>query len=259
MSHATRKQAGAPSKLERLRRVLPLAGALLLLIGATFAVNWMQVEFAKQNEWQMQRVRIVGELRQVTVSEILEVLAVQNGQTLADVDMPALTDKVSMLPWIRSVELRRQFPGELVVSIVEREPWLRLNDNALVDAEGEAFMPRNVAAFAHLPQLQTDIGNLHLAQQEYGHANKALQPVGLSVAVLTLNARGALSLQLNNGVALMFGRNDWQPRLERFVSLFPGLSSEGQLPLYVDLRYDTGFAVAWPDKDTEKTPKTAGL
>lgn len=259
MSHATRHTTEQMSTWSRLRGYLPFVAALVLLAAATFTVNWIQVEFAKQDDWQMQRVRIVGELRQVSVSDILEKLQVRQGQTVADVDMPGLTERVGGLPWIKSVDLRRQFPGELVVTVTEREPWLRLNDDALLDKDGVPFQPKNVSAFAQLSKLESNDLHLQQALDQFLHANAALQPVGLSVAVLTLNARGALSLRLNNGVDLMFGRNDWQPRLERFVKLYPGLSQDGQVPRYVDLRYDTGLAVAWPENETEKTPKTAGL
>lgn len=260
MAHATRNtEKTANEWLPKLRRSLPFVLALLVLCAATLVIWWAQAQFAEQDDWKLQRIRIVGELRQLHVNDIQAALALQSGQTVAEVNMKQLTTAVSELPWVKQVEIRRQFPGELIVSVAERTPWLRLNTQQMLDSDGQAFSPKNVDAFLHLPRVVVDESQLDEAVQQFKSANEVLASIGITISELVLNGRGALTVRLNNDVALMFGRDDWQARLKRFVSLYPGLSHDGVLPRYVDLRYDTGVAVSWPETVKEKAPKTAGL
>ncbi len=263
MAQATRKGGPAVPLATRLKVVAPFIAALLLLIGATLLVMVLQQRYRSSDSWQLQRVRVVGELRQVRSAEVLSAMQVQSGMTLAALELISLHQKVVALPWVKSASLRRVYPGELHVQITERTPWLRLNADQLVDVEGEPYAPANVAAFAQLPQLRTTAIQLPRAIEEYRTGNDALHGLGLRIAELELNGRGALTLVLDNGVQLLFGRDDWDGRRQRLLQLYPELVADGVVPRYVDLRYDTGFAVAWPapveGPGRTSAVKTAGL
>lgn len=262
MAQATRKQTDAVPLTDKVKAVLPFISALLLLVGATVLVIAIQQKYRASDSWQLQRVRVEGELRQVKSAEVLQAMGVEAGMTLAELDLRNLHAKVAALPWVKAVSLRRVYPAELQVTITERTPWLRLNRKELIDVDGNPYAPDNVAAFAHLPVLHSSHAQLELAVARFVGGNEQLKPLGLTIAELELNGRGALEMRLNNGTRLLFGRDDWDGRLQRLLGLYPGLVTDEAVPTYVDLRYDTGFAVAWPEPQTtteKPVSRTAGL
>jgi len=63
---------------------------------------------------------------------------------------------------------------------------------------------------------------------------------------LTLDARGALNLTLDNGVQVRLGRQQIESRFERFMLVAAKLVSQRAADIaYVDMRYGNGFAVGW--------------
>ncbi len=258
---ATRKpiKSTATERFAVIRRALPFVVMMLLLVTAAIVVYTVHSRYQQSESWHIKRVRIDGELRQLHHRDVMAALALKTGATVLNVALPAMTARVAALPWVKSVSLRRVYPSELVVHIVEREPWLRLNETQLVDRDERAFAPANYAAFAHLPHIITSENQLPLALIQYTVANENMRPLGLAVTTVELNPRRALNLTLNNQMRLMFGRDEWQERLQRLVRLYPGLTANGVVPEYVDLRYDTGFAVAWPSSAKKISTATAGL
>jgi cell division protein FtsQ len=67
-----------------------------------------------------------------------------------------------------------------------------------------------------------------------------------SVVAVRKDSRGALDMQLENGLTIKVGRSDIERKIARFVTIYqqqiqPRLEEIQQL----DLRYSNGFAVAW--------------
>ena len=69
---------------------------------------------------------------------------------------------------------------------------------------------------------------------------------GLRITALSLDARGAWEIDLDNGVRVRLGRRQVDERFERFVAAaLPLVAQRGGDIDYVDMRYTTGFAVGW--------------
>ena len=67
------------------------------------------------------------------------------------------------------------------------------------------------------------------------------------IRTLMLSERFAWRLQLDNGIVLNLGRQEYVARLQRYIDIFPYLRDQSDNIEYVDLRYDTGMAVGWKD------------
>jgi cell division protein FtsQ len=62
-----------------------------------------------------------------------------HGEALIDVDTTAVKARLAALPWVKDVEVRRDWPGTLAVSVTERTPVAVLpsgTEVALLDEEG---------------------------------------------------------------------------------------------------------------------------
>ena len=77
---------------------------------------------------------------------------------------------------------------------------------------------------------------------------------GFSIS-LRLTDRFAVSLVLTQGIEIKLGREATLERIKRFIDLFPSMmnheNSENKKIDTVDLRYDTGAAVAWREAKSE--------
>jgi cell division protein FtsQ len=97
-----------------------------------------------------------------------------------------------------------------------------------------------------LPQLIGPAGMEAQVARLYLDAYPRLLAVGLRLSRVELDARGAWSLTLSNGVQVRLGRQDVPARLERFISVAsPMVAARGGDVGYVDLRYSNGFSVGW--------------
>jgi len=79
--------------------------------------------------------------------------------------------------------------------------------------------------------------------------NEILAPVELQVAVLTLTDRHSWNIVLRNGLVLTLGREEPEPKVERFARVYPrALAAQVARVKRVDLRYTNGFSVEWTNR-----------
>ena len=68
----------------------------------------------------------------------------------------------------------------------------------------------------------------------------------MRLTALSLDARGAWELRLDNGVTVRFGRRQVDERFERFLTVALHMICQRAADIaYVDMRYTNGFAVGW--------------
>jgi cell division protein FtsQ len=105
-----------------------------------------------------------------------------------------------------------------------------------------------------LPRLDVPEGTESQVARLYLETYQRLAGVGLRLARVQLDARGAWQLTVtsgqsaaaNNGIAVRLGRLDVNGRLERFVqAASPVIAARAAEIVYVDMRYSNGFAVGW--------------
>lgn len=92
--------------------------------------------------------------RETDAATLLEVVGVDRGMPILAVDLDAVRERVTALPWVRSVRVERHLPDTLFIALTERRPlalWQRHRALALVDEEGVVITDHALERFAHLP------------------------------------------------------------------------------------------------------------
>ena len=119
------------------RRIVTL-GVLALVVlaaaGAVYAV-WFSTLL------NVDRVRVVGAAT-AHESEVVAAATIPVGAPIARIDVASVAQRVSAIPWVKSVDVRRGWPSEIVIAVTEREAVARKPspDGAQgVDAEGVVF------------------------------------------------------------------------------------------------------------------------
>jgi cell division protein FtsQ len=222
------------------RRIgLSLAGiAVTALACATLA--WLL-------DQPIQRVIVTGRLQRVSALDVEQVVRARlNGAGLVSVNLEQIGTGLRTLPWVDSAAVQRSWPRGLKIEIVEQAAVARWNDTGLVNSRGQLFMSDAHFVPPELPQLAGPAGSESEVTARYLAVQGRLTEAGLRLVALALDARGALSFTLDNGVQVRLGRQQIDSRFERFVLVAAKLVSQRAADIaYLDMRYSNGFAVGW--------------
>ncbi len=220
-----------------LRLVLAVAVAASLAGAAVW--TWRTLH------WPIEVVRIDSAVVNADRQRLRQTVSRHARAGFFGVDLAELRVALVDLPWVREASLRRVWPDQLRVEIVEHEVAATWNGDALLSVRGAVFTPDAVTGYG-VPALEGP-QNLGPAMLERLRAIESrLAGVGLAVRALEQDARRAWRLRLDNDVVLRLGRDDVMTRLERFVAVWPrALRQRADAVAAVDLRYTNGLAVSW--------------
>ena len=170
--------------------------------------------------------------------------------TFMSQDVNVIQQQIERLPWIKQVSVRKQWPDELKIHLVEYVPVARWNDLHMVDAEGKSFsVPANHIGKETLPLLYGPEGNEQDVLDGYRQMSAVLAASKFSVKAASMTARHSRQLVTGDDVRIELGRSDNMKRLKRFIELWPVIqqqaTADNKRVSYVDLRYDSGAAVGW--------------
>ncbi len=213
----------------------------LAVIALTFAaLGWSL-------DQPIQRVIVTGRLQRVSALEVERVVRAHlAGAGLVSVRLADISRGLRTLPWVDAALVARSWPRDLRIEIVEQLAVARWNDAGLLNARGELFLSEARFVPPELPQLAGPDGSQAEVTARFLAAQGRLTEAGMRLAAMTLDARGAWSFTLDDGVVVRLGRRQIDARFERFVAAAARLVSQRAADIaYVDMRYSNGFAVGW--------------
>jgi len=180
------------------------------------------------------------------------------------VDLDAMRGRFEQVPWVRRAQVRRIWPNTIRVALEEHRPVAIWSDGRLVNRQGELFLANVAQAEAEgaLPELAGPPGSEAEVARRWAELRDQLAPLSLRPEAVTLSARHAWSVRLDNGTVLMLGREQGLPiadRVSRWVALYPGVQARlNREVVSVDLRHPNGFAVRAPGAlDTSPAARAA--
>ena len=241
---SNRRRAEAPRRwhLPALpwRRLGIVAGGILVVLAGAAAL----LLFLNQ---PIERIRVDGQFQHLTALDVEKAVQAQlHGAGLVSVRLAAVRRAIRALPWVESATVQRNWPRGLAVQVVEQQAVARWNDTDLVNAHGEVFASSAHFMPPELPQLAGPSGSEAQVVARYLALQGRVVEAGLRLVALRLDARGAWDLQLDNGVAVRFGRKQVDERFTRFLNVALRMISQRAADIdYVDMRYTNGFAVGW--------------
>jgi cell division protein FtsQ len=222
------------------RRIgLSLSGLAVIALALT-ALGWLL-------DQPIQRVVVSGRLQRVSAMDVEKVVRANlGGAGLVSVNLARISSGLSQLPWVQSAAVERSWPRGLQIEIVEQTAVARWNNAGLVNASGALFVSESRFIPLELPQLAGPTGSEGEVTQRYLGTQGRLTEIGMRLATLELDARGAWNLTLDNGVIVRLGRQQMDERFDRFMLAAARLVSQRSTDIaYVDMRYSNGFAIGW--------------
>lgn len=231
----------------RMQLVIGMAFLLTLLVvlvvGAAKLMAWLDDE----QQVPVQKIVISGTRLYIDDKQIERLVRESQPGSFFKLDVNQTHHDVQAMPWVYRASVRKRWPNGLEIYVVEQVPVARWNDDSLLNQHGEVFDGIAVAyqAKLNLPSLYGPGGSEQTALQGYRDMQSLLEVADLRINELFLSERFAWNLHLDNGIKLNLGRSEFIDRLQRFVDVFPLISTQNKAVDYVDLRYDTGLAVGW--------------
>ncbi len=225
--------------------LLGCAVAFMLVLG-----SWM----SRLPLFALTKVTVDGELARVDMTALrTEVTPVLVGNFFT-IDLQAVRRAFEQVPWVRSVQVQREFPHALRVRVREQDAaalWGEADSGTLVNREGEVFEADPAALEdERLARLVGPRDQSAPMLAMLGQLAPALEPLQRPVESLALSAHGSWRVQLENGAALELGTGDAPvllARLKRLTDTLAGVAQRQgrrvtQLE-YADLRYANGYAL----------------
>ncbi|GAB1386068.1 cell division protein FtsQ/DivIB [Melaminivora sp.] len=231
--------------------------AVVLFIGVALAVLWAGGRWLQRHPaFAVGRIVVEGDLNHTSAMSLRANVAPQLVGNFFTLDLQAARQAFEQVPWIRSAQVRREFPSSLRVLLQEHEAvahWGAEGSGMLVDRYGEVFeaevdepedddgWPRLIGSAERAAEM------LQLLQR----LQPALAGLGSPIATLTLTPHGGWRVQLHSGALLELGSGPQEAVLERVRRLLNTLPQVAQQQggrsssalEYADLRHTSGYAL----------------
>jgi len=236
-----------PRALNRLSRLI-LAATLLFAL-------WMAGRTALDAWFPFRQITIVGATHAETLQAAQDLAPKLRGGFFS-MNLAGVHDEFARLPWVRKADVRRLWPGRLVVHLENHRAAAAWNDRALLNVHGEEFAG---APWRGLPRFYAPEGMQKEVARRYGEFAGIVAPLGLRVEQLVVSPRQSWRIRLSGGVSVELGRDRLHERLRRFTAFYPrAVAAVGPIPR-VDMRYPNGFAgEVQPGPGTARHARQAG-
>jgi cell division protein FtsQ len=231
-----------PDALNRLTRMI-LAATLLFAL-------WTAGRALLDAWFPFRQITVHGALHPET-RQAVRTLSPRLAGGFFSMDLEGVHAAFEKLPWVRHAEVRRLWPGRLVVNLEEHRAAAAWNDRALLDVHGEVF---EGAMWRGMPRFYAPEGMEREVARRYGEFARIVAPLGVRVEQLVVSARQSWRVRLTGGISVELGREKLNERLVRFARFYPAaVSTVGPIGRF-DMRYPNGFAGETQGRSVPTTP-----
>ncbi len=229
-----------PDSLNRITRLILLATVLFAL--------WIVGRAALERAFPFRQISVVGANHADTQAAARQ-LTRQLAGGFFSMNLHDVHQQFERLPWVRQAQVRRLWPGRLVIELSEHQAAAAWNDRATLNTHGETFA---VTPWTGLPRLYAPEGMEREVARRYGEFAALVKPMGVRVEQVVVSARLSWRVRLaggnvadlpgNSSINVELGRERLSERLARFADFYPqAVAAVGPI-LRVDMRYPNGFA-----------------
>jgi len=179
------------------------------------------------------------------------------GQGFFSLDIHELQQSLKARPWTESVSVRRIWPDTLQVVIRERKPVARWDGEHLLSSTATVYRAES-DEFRQLPLVYAANHSPAWALRQFYRLQTRFEAVDERLVALSVDSRGALDVELINGLQIKLGRDEIEHKIDRLVRIYEGqiLPRREQIER-LDLRYSNGFAVAWKKEVLQGSDKAS--
>lgn len=188
------------------------------------------------------KVHLVGAQR-TSPQLVLTTLGFHLGQSIFGADVHAARDRLMSLDWIKSAEVRRRYPDDITVTVIEKKPFALWSDSSghiwVIERDGSLITDQGYEQFLKLPHFigtGAPHGAAEIVDALPGHRAviarlKGMQRVG----------ERRWNLVLDNGVVVQLPEKGWKKELNTLESLIVDKGILERDVTQIDLRSPTTY------------------
>jgi cell division protein FtsQ len=246
----TRQDAEALAAPKKSRQAMWGGVAFLVLVLSALVFGAMKANQYLYDEQQMpvQVIDFSGDYQHIDIAKLERLIRQAQPGSFFALDVNEVFELVESQSWVYRASVRKKWPNTLKIYLVEQQPVAKWNEDLLLNPYGDTFNDEGVVL--QLPRLYGPGGSEKTALEGYNAMHALIATTEMAIDELSLSERFAWQVQLENGIKLNLGRQEFIDRLQRFIDVYPLLAQQEKAVKYVDLRYDTGVAVGWNDDST---------
>lgn len=240
---------------EVLRWSLKLSFGLLLASTLSFGLYWVRDRLYHSPRFDLAVTEIKG-LQQISQNQVLLKISelAQPDRNLVRFDLDRLRRNLELIPWVKTVVVRRVLPDKLIVDIEERQPvaFARVGQETLLIDEEGTLLENNPEKLSqadfpvilgmesgYSPEiLRRNRERIDLYLQLIGALNRGGAGLSRDLSEVHLQDPGNVSVILNGDTVLVYlGRGDFQTKFRRYLAASRELKKKYRNLDSVDLRY----------------------
>jgi cell division protein FtsQ len=250
---ADREQENQSADLRKTNELI----IALLFAGLLF---WIGSYLVNPGTLPIKQVRIEGEFRNLSTSSLQDLVRSKVKGGFFNINVGAIRNVLLTEPWVKDVSVHRVWPDSLRVYVTEQIAVALWKDNGLLNKSGALFIPSKSTFPDNLPMLAGPEGTQTMLMNKYLYLKSQLDPIGINITALKLDARRAWMFETSGGARVLLGRKDFEERVARFIDLVPvSLGDEINETEIIDMRYPNGFAVRERSSSNELNKETGTL
>jgi cell division protein FtsQ len=235
-------------KLMNLTASVLFVGCALLVLAA--GAWWM----VRHPAFAIARIVVQGDLAHNNAVTLRANVAPQITGNFFTVNLGQARSAFEQAPWVRSAQVRREYPRTLRVLLQEHHAvayWGPESGSAMVNAQGEVFeADGGDAEQGDLPRWNGPQDQSVQVQQMYGLLQPVFEPLGMGLDALELSGRGGWRVTLDSGAVLELGGgtgDEVVQRTQRFLRTLTQVAAHygrrADALESADLRHNGGYAL----------------
>lgn len=189
-------------------------------------------------------------------NDIVKSMNIIKGKPLLDIRSTDINEKLSENPWIKSVALKKQFPGTLLIKVEEAAPRALLSIKKklyIIDDDGNILERIKGESIPFLPVIKG------VSPKNKKDISEALKLIASLSEKNILSSRESIEIGTESyglfvnmdGEFIKVGYGDYSEKFERWIELEPEIRKRGVPIKYIDLRFKDSVIVK-PMKQTRK-------
>ena len=239
----------------------PLDVKLMNLTASVLFVGCVALVLAAGGWWALRhpalaigRIVVQGDLVHNNAVTLRANVASHLSGNFFTINLRAAQAAFEQVPWVRSAQVRREYPGTLRVVLQEHRAvalWGPESGTAMVNNVGEVFDANaDEPEYEGMPRLNGPEGQSALVLQMHRQLQAAIEPLGMVAQELELTNRGGWRLTLDSGASLELGGGTTEEvlqRTQRFVRTLTRVAANygrrADALESADLRHAGGYAL----------------
>lgn len=210
-------------------------------IAASLLVGFVAFATVSIDRSEVENIMIKGELEEAHLVLIKEQLA---ELSIAASDSQTIRQAVTRLPFVHHVNVRKLWPQGMEVEVELEQAIAYWNNDGFISEEGQVLIT-DLLVGGDLPHFYGPQGTEFEVMTQYQQLNRLLANHGHGIRMLRVSERGAWSLETEDGIELLLGKEDLKARMQRFLTVTNRLAAKGDARTIesMDARYVNGVAV----------------